>query len=289
MNALRIIILLSVIGLALSVVTRVKVGSKRWAFHLEVNEGKNVRKEWTDESGVTHGTFTFVGHDNSSRQCYIFSFALQLEYKFDLTAEEPDISFSVVNQESAQSLESNETTTTAPTNPSDNSSSIQSTSEPNYESIDGEEEFTGHVSIKVGKNVYFINFLSGDKSAAREEAFDENGLIYGKYTFFNEAKLSKIVVNYKFNSSGSDPTFEFSLYKKNEPNRLNPLENESNTNTYYDPNRVNRRVLLPSAAGPHHPYARQNRPHMPSVTLQSTNPPHNIITPMQGNWYYRVQ
>ncbi|CAG2172552.1 unnamed protein product, partial [Oppiella nova] len=113
-------------------------------------------------------------------------------------------------------------------NNANNANATLATTEPNYESINGEEEFTGHVSLRVGKSVYFINFLSGDKSAAREEAFDENGLIYGKYTYFNEAKLSKIVVNYKFNSSGSDPTFEVSLYKKNEPNRLNPLENESN-------------------------------------------------------------
>ncbi|CAG2172551.1 unnamed protein product [Oppiella nova] len=220
---MRSIILLSLIGLALSAETRVKVGSKRWAFHIETNEGKNVRKEYTDENGVTVGTFSFIGADNSSKQ---------LQYKFELTADEPDISFKVV-PENAETPESAAKETEGRSdqdnsNNANNANATLATTEPNYESINGEEEFTGHVSLRVGKSVYFINFLSGDKTAAREEAFDENGLIYGKYTYFNEAKLSKIVVNYKFNSSGSDPTFEVSLYKKNEPNRLNPLENESN-------------------------------------------------------------
>jgi hypothetical protein len=66
---------------------------------------------------------------------------------------------------------------------------------PNYESIDGGEDFSGHISLKVGKSVYFFNFLTGDKNHAREEAFDENGLIYGKYTFFSEKKQSKVIVS----------------------------------------------------------------------------------------------
>ena len=40
--------------------------------------------------------------------------------------------------------------------------------------------------------------------------------------------IFNLKVNYKFNSTGSDPTFEVSLYRKSEPNRVNPIENESN-------------------------------------------------------------
>lgn len=244
--------------MAFSAETRIKVGSKRWAFNIETNEGKNIRKEYTDENGVSHGTFSFVDTDDKPRQ---------LRYKFDTNGEEPDISFTVANEISE--MENNETE-------SNNTGNAAITlSEINYESIDDQEEFSGQISLKVGKSVYFINFLSGDKSHAREEAFDENGMIYGKYTFFNGDKQSKVIVNYKFNSTGNDPTFEVSMYKKSE--RIKPEEKEQNPNSYYDPNRVNRRMLLP------------NRQYPPmSVTLQNTNPPHNVITPMQGNWYYRV-
>lgn len=255
---------MSLIVVAFSAETRIKVGSKRWAFNIETNEGKNVRKEYTDEKGVSQGTFSFVDTDDKQRQ---------LKYKFDTSGEEPDISFTVVNVSDLSEQENNET---APVKRNTENADM-SVSEPNYESIDGQDEFSGHVSLKVGKAVYLINFLTGDKTHAREEALDESGMIYGKYTSFNEKKQSKVVVNYKFNSTGNDPTFEVSMYKKNE--KLQPENNQQNQNVYYDPNRVSRRVL---------PQNSQYRNSMPSVTFQSTNPPHNIITPMQGNWYYRV-
>jgi hypothetical protein len=65
----------------------------------------------------------------------------------------------------------------------------------NYESIDGGEDFSGHISLKVGKSVYSFNFLTGDKTHSREEAFDESGMIYGKFTSFNEKKQSKVIVS----------------------------------------------------------------------------------------------
>ncbi|XP_054156981.1 uncharacterized protein LOC128955341 [Oppia nitens] len=278
--------IICLIGTTFAAETRVKVGAKRWAFHIETNEGQNVRKEYTDENGVTFGTFTFVSTDDNTPK--------QLHYKFDLNADEPDISFKVVNESVATNpnvetpAESTGADSTAaestgdPESASNITSTTPKSTEPNYESIDGEEEFSGHVSLKVGKSSYLINFLSGDKTAAREEALDDSGLIYGKYTYFHQQKQSKVVVNYKFNSSGSDPTFEVSMYKKSEPNRLSPQDSELNPNTYYGPNRVDRRILYDQ------PY-RQRQPSMPSVTVHSTNPPHNIITPMQGNWYYRVQ
>jgi len=37
--------------------------------------------------------------------------------------------------------------------------------------------------------------MTGDKTHAREEALDENGMIYGKYTVFNEEKQSKVTVS----------------------------------------------------------------------------------------------
>ena len=80
---------------------------------------------------------------------------------------------------------------------------------PDFESIDGSDEFSGHVSLRVGKSVYFLNFLSGDKTAAREEAYDENGLIYGKYTYFNEQKQSKIVVSLVFRLLWDSPRYQF--------------------------------------------------------------------------------
>lgn len=247
--------------MAFSAETRIKVGSKRWAFNIENNEGKNTRKEYTDENGVSHGTYSFVDSDNKQRQ---------LRYKFDTNGEEPDISFTVVNVSDQTEQENNGSS-------GNETGNAMSVSEPNYESIDGQDDFSGFVSLKVGKAVYLINFLTGDKTHAREEALDESGMIHGKYTSFNEKKQSRVVVDYKFNSTGNDPTFEVSMFKKSE--RLKPQENEQNQNSYYDPNRLSRRVVLPNS---------QYRNSMPSVTLQSTNPPHNIITPMQGNWYYRV-
>jgi len=261
---MRFIIVLSLIAVAFSGETRIKVGSKRWVFNIETNEGKNVREEYTDESGVTRGSFSFVGDEDQPKQ---------LRYKFDTNGEEPDISFTVVSENAEQI--NNETTES---NTKDATNDSRSITEDNYKSIDGKDEFSGHVSFRVGKSVYIINFLTGDKTHAREEAYDESGMIYGKYTVFNEDKQSKVIVNYKFNSTGSDPTFEVSMYKKSE--RPKPEEQPQNQNIYYDPNRVSRRILMPS---------RQYSNSMPSVTLQSTNPPHNIVTPMHGNWYYRVQ
>lgn len=88
--------------------------------------------------------------------------------------------------------------------------SISFLSKFNYESIDGSEDFSGHVSLKVGKSVYFINFLSGDKTAAREEAFDENGMVYGKYTFNNADKQSKVVVSLGSSEPSLDQCSHFS-------------------------------------------------------------------------------
>jgi len=258
---MKIIIFLSLIAVAFSAETRIKVGSKTWALSIVTNEGKNIRKEYTDENGISHGTISFVDTDNKQRQ---------LQYKCDVTGEEPDFSFTLVNENESSEKENTNTA-------SNETSNAMTLKELNYEAIDGGEDFSGYIFLKVGKSVYSFNFISGDKTHAREEAFDENGMIYGKYTYFNEKKESKVIVNYKFNSTGSDPTFEVSMYKK--PEKSKQEENER-INNYYDPNRVNRRILAPN---------RQYSNSMPSVTLSNMNPPHNIITPMQGNWYYRVQ
>jgi len=262
---MRAILLFSFVVVVFSAETRIKVGSKTWAYSIVTNEGKNIRKEYVDDKGVSHGTFTFVNTENQTKQ---------LQYKFDTNAEEPDISFTVVNlnPENTDNQE-NQANKEAFAEIKDNSMTV---SEPNYESIDGNTDFSGHVTLKVGKNVYLINFVTGDKTATREEAYDEFGMIYGKYVYYNESRQSKVMVNYKFNSTGSDPTFEVSVFTKN----VRAGETEQSANSYYDPNRVSRRVLLPT---------RQVANSMPSVTIQGSNPPHNIITPMQGNWYYRVQ
>ncbi len=54
--------------MAFSAETRIKVGSKTWALSIVTNEGKNIRKEYTDENGVSHGTISFVDADNKQRQ-----------------------------------------------------------------------------------------------------------------------------------------------------------------------------------------------------------------------------
>jgi hypothetical protein len=59
---------LSLIALAFSAETRIKVGSKRWALNIVTNEAKNIRKEYTDENGISHGTFSFFDTDNKQRQ-----------------------------------------------------------------------------------------------------------------------------------------------------------------------------------------------------------------------------
>ncbi len=59
---------MSLIALAFSAETRIKVGSKRWALSIVTNEAKNIRKEYTDENGISHGTFSFFDTDNKQRQ-----------------------------------------------------------------------------------------------------------------------------------------------------------------------------------------------------------------------------
>jgi len=124
--------------------------------------------------------------------------------------------------------------------------------------------------LKVSSTGYLVNFETGDKKATREEALDENGLLNGKYTVLNEKKQSRMIVNYKINTTAKDPSFEVSMYKKDSIPRPEYVLN-------YDTNRLNRRLLLPPNT-------------MPRVNINSgASPTHNVIAPNAGNWYYRIQ
>ena len=63
-----------------------------------------------------------------------------------------------------------------------------------FDSIDSNEDFKGHVTLKVGNSTYSINFATGDKSNSREEILTPTGLLYGRYNFMPKNSPNKIVV-----------------------------------------------------------------------------------------------
>ena len=67
-----------------------------------------------------------------------------------------------------------------------------------FDSIDSNQDFKGHVTLKVGNSSYNLNFLTGDKSNSREETMSPTGVMYGRFNFQIRNSLMKIVVSVTF-------------------------------------------------------------------------------------------
>lgn len=74
-----------------------------------------------------------------------------------------------------------------------------------FDSIDSNQDFKGHVTLKVGNASYSINFATGDKSNSREEVLTPSGLMYGRYNYMLKNSPHKIVVSFEI-------SFIFYLY-----------------------------------------------------------------------------
>ncbi|KPM06419.1 hypothetical protein QR98_0048940 [Sarcoptes scabiei] len=219
--------------------TRIKIGPKAWAYQIDLNQGNQMRQEFSDKNGVTNGFYQFRT-DNQTKK---------LMYTIDPNRKEPDIVFNVVNVDHSNGLMMNDC------NQFPNQSNViilfvfciyyliliklsnvypipipELILQMTFDSIDSsDEDFKGHVTLKVANSSYNINFASGDRSNSREEVLSPNGLLYGRYNFMTKNNPQKIVINYKFNSTATDPTFEVSLFKSS---ILNDLEREQDRDSF---------------------------------------------------------
>lgn len=53
------LVLIFLIGIAYAAQTRVKIGSKSWAYRIELNQGQNIRTEFSDDQGVAIGSYVY--------------------------------------------------------------------------------------------------------------------------------------------------------------------------------------------------------------------------------------
>lgn len=53
------LVFIFIIGIAYAAQTRVKIGSKSWGYRIELNQGHNVRTEFSNDDGVAHGSYIY--------------------------------------------------------------------------------------------------------------------------------------------------------------------------------------------------------------------------------------
>ncbi|KAH9498017.1 hypothetical protein DERF_013944 [Dermatophagoides farinae] len=219
------LILIFLIGIAYATQTRIKIGSKSWAYQIDLNHGQQIRNEFSNEDGVTSGFYLFRNEQNQTKK---------LQYTIDPNRNQPDVEFDVINIANNDEMMADH----------NQSGCVRPNANLTFDSIDSNEDFKGHVTLKVGNATYSINFATGDKSNSREEILTPTGLLYGRYNFMPKNSQNKIVINYKFNSTSVDPTFEVSLFKSSELETISrdyhPRERDyyHHNNINYNPNRA---------------------------------------------------
>ncbi|KAI2801765.1 hypothetical protein BLOT_009582 [Blomia tropicalis] len=276
------LIFIFLIGIAYAAQTRIKIGSKSWGYQIEMNQGRDVRTEFGDEDGIAYGSYLYRLNNTTKK----------LQYRIDPNHMEPDISFDVLDIVNVTSTNDNNSTDT---NSTLNNSYSQQLAPYNmtFDSIDSKQDFKGHVTIKVGNSTYNINFVTGDKTHTREETLNSNGMIFGRYTYLQRHSPNKLVINYKFNSTSSDPTFEVSLYKtidsENGATNYPPSLAAANRDRDVSRERDNyaRQLAYQRANIPTY-NAVQPVPSSVSSSVSSTNP-HRSPNPYHVNEKYRTR